>query len=116
MPTLEEVNEVQMSAIWVAFQHGDNANRKKYLPLLEKAARKGDLRASQIAMRKDRTLMMDGEPQIYGTQITKSGDEWSLYDLQNPKTVNKRRAEMGFGPLQDYLKRWKIEFNVVQAE
>jgi hypothetical protein len=116
MPTLEEVNDVQMSAIWVVFQHGDNANRKKYLPLLEKSARNGDLKATQIAMMKDRTMMMDGEPQVYGTQVSKKGDEWVLYELTNPETVNKRRAEMGFEPLQDYLSRWNIEFNVEQAE
>lgn len=116
MPTLEEVDDVQMSAIWVVFQHGDNASRKKYLPLLEKSAKNGDLKATQIAMMKDRTMMMDGEPQVYGTQVTKNGNEWILYDLENPETVNKRRAEMGFQPLQDYLDRWNIEFDIKQAE
>lgn len=116
MPTLDEVDDIQMSAIWVVFQHGDNANRKKYLPLLEQSAKKGDLKATQIAMMKDRTLMMDGEPQVYGTQLTKKGGEWVLYELANPETVNKRRMEMGFGPLQDYLQRWEIEFKVEQEE
>ncbi|TXE14925.1 hypothetical protein ES692_17560 [Psychroserpens burtonensis] len=116
MPTLQEVNDVQMSAIWVVFQHGDNANRKKYLPLLEKSAKSGDLKATQIAMMKDRTMMNDDEPQVYGTQVTKNGNEWVLYELASPETVNKRRAEMGFEPLQDYLKRWNIEFNIKQSE
>ncbi len=116
MPTLKEVNDVQMSAIWVVFQHGDNVNRKKYLPLLEKSAKNGDLKATQIAMMKDRTLMNDGEPQVYGTQVTRNGDKWVLYSLENPETVNKRRAEMGFEPLQDYLKRWDIEFNIKQTK
>jgi hypothetical protein len=116
MPTLEEVNDVQMSAIWAIFQHGDNDNRKKYLPLLEKSAKNGDLKATQIAMMKDRTMMNDGEPQVYGTQVTKNGNEWVLYKLENPETVNKRRAEMGFEPLQDYLKRWDITFDIKQSK
>lgn len=116
IPTLEEVNDVQMSAIWAVFQHGDNENRKKYLPQLEQSAKRGDLKATQIAMMKDRTMMMDGEPQVYGTQVTKSGGEWILYDLINPETVNKRRAEMGFEPLEEYLKRWNIQFNIKQSE
>ncbi|WP_339880898.1 DUF6624 domain-containing protein [uncultured Algoriphagus sp.] len=116
IPTLNEVDEIQMNAIWVVFQHGDNANRKKYLPLLEQSAENGDLKAIQIAMMKDRTLMMDGEPQVYGTQVSKNGNEWVLYELSNPEKVNKRRAEMGFEPLQDYLQRWDIEFNVKQTE
>ena len=116
MPTLGEVDDIQMSAIWVVFQHGDNANRKKYLPLLEQSAKNGDLKATQIAMMKDRTLMMDGEPQVYGTQVSKKGNEWVLYELSNPETVDKRRAEMGFEPLQGYLKLWDIEFNVEQVK
>ena len=62
-----------MSAIWVVFQHGNNAYRKKYLPLLELSAKRGDLKATQIAMMKDRTMMMAGQPQVYGTQVTKCG-------------------------------------------
>ena len=116
MPTLQEVDEVQMTAVWVAFQHGDNADRKKYLPLLERSANGGDLEASQIALMKDRILEDDGEPQVYGSQVIKSGGVWVLYNLEKPETVNKRRAEVGLGPLQDYLQKWNIEFTVEQAE
>jgi len=116
MPTLKEVNDVQMSAIWFAFQHGDNVNRKKYLPLLEESFKNGDLKATHIAMMKDRILMMDGEPQVYGTQVTKNNNEWELYELVNPETVNKRRAEIGFMPIQEYLSKWNIEFNIEQAK
>ncbi|QXP78674.1 MULTISPECIES: DUF6624 domain-containing protein [Winogradskyella] len=116
MPTLEVVSDVQMSAVWVVFQHGDNANRKKYLPLLEKSAKNGDLKASQIALMKDRTMMNDDLPQVYGTQVIQNENEWILYDLANPETVNKRRTEMGLEPLQDYLKRWNIEFDIKQSE
>jgi len=116
MPTLREVDEVQMTAIWAAFQHGDNADRKKYLPLLERSAKNGDLSAAQIALMKDRILKEDGEPQVYGSQVVESGGVWVLYNLEKPETVNKRRAEVGLDPLQDYLRRWNIEFTVEQAE
>lgn len=116
MPTLQDVNNTQMSAIWLTLQHGDNENRKKYLPLLELAAENGDLKLTQIAMMKDRTLMMDGQPQVYGTQVTQRDGQWVLYELSDPETVNKRRAEIGFEPLQDYLKNWDIEFAVEQVK
>lgn len=116
MPSLQEVSDLQMTAIWLVFQHGDNPNRKKYLPLLENAAKNGDLKVTQIAMMTDRTLMMDGEPQVYGTQVSKKGNKWVLYNLANPETVNKRRAQLGFEPLQDYLNHWNIKFNVKQKE
>jgi len=112
MPTLAEVSEIQMSAIWLVFQHSNNANRKKYLPMLKVAAEKGDLSKRQIAMMEDRILMLDGKPQIYGTQILND----SLYTIIEPEKVNKRRAEIGFEPLEDYVSRWGIEFTTLQVE
>lgn len=118
MPTLNEVDQQQMSAIWLVFQHADNYHRKKYLPQLKKSAQNGDLRKSQIALMEDRILMMDGKPQIYGSQISqdRKNGGWKIYDLQNPETVDKRRAEIGMQPLSEYVKQWDIEFKVEQAE
>jgi len=56
---------------------------------------------------KDRMLMDEGKPQIYGSQI-KNG---KLYKLENPETVNERRKEMGLEPIEDYLKYFNIQFN-----
>ena len=116
MPTLDDVNSKQISAIWLVFQHADNQNRKKYLPILEKSANNGDLRKSNIAMMKDRILMIDGEPQIYGTQVVNNGNGWVLYDLKQPESVNERRAEFGFEPIEDYLSNWNIEFKIEQTK
>lgn len=118
MPTLNEVNQEQMSAIWLVFQHADNYHRKKYLPQLKKSTQNGDLRKSQMALMEDRILMMDGKPQIYGSQISEDRENggWKIYDLQNPETVDKRRSEIGMEPLSEYVSRWNIEFNVKQAE
>lgn len=118
MPTLNEINQNQMSAIWLVFQHADNYHRKKYFPLLKISAENGDLRKSQMAIMEDRILMMDGKPQIYGSQIAqdKENGGWKIYDLQNPETVDKRRAEVGLEPLSNYVNRWSIVFNIEQEE
>lgn len=118
MPTTKEITQKQMDAIWLTFQHGDNTNRKKYFSLLKKAADNGDLNKSDMALMEDRILMLDGKPQIYGSQVTKDKETgaWMLYDLQNPETVDKRRAEVGLGTLRENLSRWNIEFNVKQTE
>jgi hypothetical protein len=118
MPTTKEVSKEQINTIWLVLQHGDNANRKKYFPLLKNAAENGDLDKSDIALMEDRILITDGKPQIYGSQVTQNGEtkKWELYELSNPETVNKRRALIGLQPLQDYLKRWDIEFNVEQVK
>ena len=107
MPTLKEVGQKQMDAIWLGLQHTENKYRVKYFPLIEKAVKNGDLSKKQYALMKDRILMDEGKPQIFGSQI-KNG---KLYDLEDPKTVNERRQEMGLEPIEDYLKRFKITFD-----
>jgi hypothetical protein len=118
MPTTKEVSKKQIKAIWLVFQHADNKNRKKYFPLLKKSAENGDLNRSNIALMEDRILMRDGKPQIYGSQISinEETEEWELYTLEKPETVDKRRAEVGLGTLKEYVKKWNIEFNIKQFE
>lgn len=107
MPTLNEVNQEQMDAIWLGLQHTEYKYRIKYFPLIEKAVENGDLSKEQYALMKDRVLMDEGKPQIFGSQI-KNG---KLYDLEEPETVNERRQEMGLEPIEDYLKRFDITFD-----
>lgn len=117
MPTLKDVNSKQMKTIWLVFQHSDYESMKKYFPLLEKSANKGDLKKTYIAMMKDRLLMTNGEPQLYGSQVISDYENgWKLYDLKEPELVNKRRREVGFEPLEDYLMNWDIEFDIEQIE
>jgi hypothetical protein len=118
MPTTKEISKKQMNAIWLVFQHADNTNRKKYFPLLKKSAENGDLSKSSIALMEDRILMIDGKPQIYGSQISENREtkKWELYKLEKPETVDKRRAEVGLGTLKEYVKKWNIEFNIKQFE
>lgn len=107
MPTLKEVTQKHMNAIWLGLQHTDKKNRKKYFPKIEKAVENGDLSKQQYALMKDRVLMDEGKPQIYGSQI-KNG---KLYKLENPESVNERRKKMGMGTIEDYLKKFNIQFN-----
>ncbi len=107
MPSLEEVSRTQMDAIWLALQHTEKKYRKKYFPLIEKAVKNGDLSKQQYALMKDRILMDDGKPQLYGSQI----ENGKLYDLEAPDSVNQRRKEMEMEPLEEYLKNFNIEYN-----
>jgi len=110
MPSLQEVSNKQMNAIWLGLQHTDKKYRKKYFPLIEDAVNAGDLSKQQYALMKDRILMDDGKPQLYGSQI-KNG---KLYKLEAPASVNERRKDMGMEPLEDYLKNFNIEYKLIQ--
>lgn len=107
MPTLKEVTQKHMDAIWLGLQHTDKKNRKKYFPQIEKAVENGDLSKQKYALMKDRILMDEGKPQVYGSQI-KNG---KLYNLENPETVNERRKKMGMETIEDYLNKFNIPFN-----
>ena len=108
IPTSQEVNKQQMNAIWLVLQHTEPKFRKRYFPLIEEAVNNGDLSKQQYALMKDRILMDEGKPQIYGSQI-KNG---KLYKLEAPEKVNERRAEMEMGHIEDYLKSFNIEFKI----
>ena len=114
MPTLQDVDPIHIRAIWAALQHAhDKKHTKKYFPLLKAAMENGDLSKEHFATMKDRLLMHEGKPQIYGTQIK----DRKLYTLDNPESVNSRRASMGMRPIEEYLKdNFNIEFDVVQEK
>lgn len=107
MPTLNEVSKTQMEAIWFALQHTNKKHRKKYFPKIEAAVKNGDLSKEKYALMKDRILMDEGKPQIYGSQI-KNG---KLYKLESPEKVNERRKEMEMGPIEEYLKNFNIKYS-----
>lgn len=107
MPTLNEVSKTQMEAIWLALQHTNKKHRKKYFPKIEAAVKNGDLSKEKYALMKDRILMDEGKPQIYGSQI-KNG---KLYKLESPEKVNERRKEMEMGPIEEYPKNFNIKYS-----
>lgn len=107
MPSLREVSRKQMDAVWLALQHTERKYRKKYFPLIEAAVKRGDLSKQQYALMKDRILMDEGKPQLYGSQI----QDGKLYELEAPDDVNERRKEMDMEPIEEYLKKFNITYN-----
>lgn len=103
-------------AIFLILQHNHTIYQKKYIDPLKAAAERGNIGQSSIAMMEDRILVSDGKPQIYGTQVYRKGGEeaWKLYDIVEPERVNIRRAEVGLGPIEEYLKLYGLEFDVEQ--
>lgn len=112
IPTLNQVNDVQMAGIWAVLQHSNSKYVLKYMPQLEAAANNGDIKWGTIAMMKDRVLMEQGKPQVFGTQILNG----QLYKLKDPEYVNKRRKAIGMDPIEDYLKRWELSFDITQKD
>jgi TonB family protein len=103
------------STLFLVIQHNDTDVQEKYLPLLTQAAEKGELRSGSLAILTDRIKMAHNEPQVYGSQLHETPDGVKLHPIADEANVNKRRAKVGLGPLQQYLKHWKINYQLPVA-
>jgi hypothetical protein len=96
-------SEAAMAAFLV-IQHADLDLQKKYFPLLEAAAREKEASWECVALMMDRILVREGKEQMYGTQLhSMNGSPLAFYPIFDAPNVNKRRAEMGMGTIEEYL-------------
>jgi hypothetical protein len=98
------------AALFLVIQHADLATQQKYLPMMREAAARGDAQRSNLALLEDRVALGEGRKQTYGSQIGTDDSTGKNYvlPLENPDSVDARRAEMGLGPLAEYVNRWGI--------
>jgi hypothetical protein len=119
------VGEPTNEAGFYVIQHSNEIDR--YLPLVEKAAKAGELPFYLYAMMKDRSLMNKNKPQIWGSQaqgisvvnkITgKTEMKFFIWPIEDPARVNERRKEAGFKQtVEENAKRMDIEYKVVTME
>lgn len=87
-------------AIFLIIQHGGKEFMNKYEPVVFEAYKKAKVTPSNYAIFKDRLLMYQDKPQIYGSQ-TMNGYVWPI---ENEENLDARRAEMGLPTMEFYLK------------
>lgn len=103
------------STLFLVIQHADLPFQEKYLPMMREAVEQGNANARSLALLEDRVALRQGKRQLYGSQIGRDQDTGEQYvlPLDDPINVDKRRAEMGLGTLQDYVSRWNITWDPV---
>ena len=85
--------------------------------MMKEAANHGEASWSYLALLIDRVNLGEGKKQIYGSQINQHEDgSFYVMDLLEPEYVNQRRRKVGLGPIEDYVRKWEIEWNVEQKE
>ncbi len=110
----EVVGNQGNSALFLVIQHADIETQEKYLPMMREAVKAGNARSSSLALLEDRVALRKGEKQIYGSQVsrdTESG-EYYVLPLIDPDNVDKRRAEVGLDPIQNYISNWGMTWDV----
>jgi hypothetical protein len=102
--------------LFLVIQHSDQTTQEKYLPTMRVAVKNGKAEGSNLALLEDRVALKQGKRQIYGSQIGRDTETQLYYvsPLEDPDNVDKRRAEVGLGPLADYVNYWQIKWDVEQ--
>lgn len=93
-------------AAWLIVQHavGMPALQRRCVALLWAAAERGEAPAWQAAYLEDRVRRFEGRPQRWGTQIEiDDAGRAAPPELEEPDTVDERRAALGLEPLAERL-------------
>ena len=116
-PSASEVTEYAAAGASLIINHTSYELRSKYFPMLEESFEKGEAQPLRYAKMRDRLLVEEGKKQLYGTQWKFEKSERVPQPIEAPEHVDKRRAEIGLGPLSTYLKqRFDIDWQVAQKE
>lgn len=103
----------QSSVAFFVVQHADLAAQEKYLPLFEAAAKKGELDRHLLPLMIDRIRTAKGQPQLYGTQLReRKNGSVQIYPIEDEANVDVRRKAAGLPPLNTYLKKWQINYQL----
>jgi hypothetical protein len=102
------------STLFLVIQHADIETQIMYLPMMREAVKNKKARGSSLAMLEDRVAMRQGNPQIYGSQISRDPETGEHYvaELIDPENVNTRRASVGLPPIESYVQHWGLTWDV----
>lgn len=122
-PTKEMIGEQGNLIICNVIQHSKNEVRIKYLPMMRQAVIDKKLAPRFLVRAADRIATERGDLQIYGGQMKyyPETDSFNLWPVYDPVNIDKRRAEIGLGPIAIFLKtrfnfEWNLEEQIARSE
>jgi hypothetical protein len=96
-PTIPKVGADASRAAWLLVQHAPSLEFMEQCLELMETLPNGEVSPANVAYLKDRVLMMNGKPQIYGTQFQGSGKDMHVYSIEDAEHVDERRSSVGLG-------------------
>jgi hypothetical protein len=94
--------EAASEAAFLIVQHGSLDLWQRFVPVLEPLVASGEIDGLQYALMYDRLALREGRPQRYGSQMICVEGRYVTGHLEDPDSVDVRRAAMEMGPLADY--------------
>ena len=106
-PSKELVGVTASSGAFLIAQHAavDLDFMKEVFSHIEADYRKQKASPSQYALMYDRIEMLEGRPQRFGTQFSKTSSGCRPWKIEEPEKVDEYRAQMGLDNLAVYAKR-----------
>jgi hypothetical protein len=103
-PTAELAGADGAEAAWLIVQHaiGLPEFQRRCLERLQEAAATGAIPAWQPAMLLDRIRILEGKPQVYGTQFDWNAEgEMEAFPIEDAARIEERRAAVGLPSFTD---------------
>jgi hypothetical protein len=110
----DKIGAAGNQTLFLVIQHSETAIQQKYLPMMREAVKNKNAKGSSLALLEDRVALREGRKQIYGSQLSTDNATGitTLSPLEDPDHVDERRASVGLQPLADYIKKWKLVWDV----
>jgi hypothetical protein len=109
----DEVGGRASLALFLVIQHSNLETQQTWAPAMRAAVQQGKAKPENLALLEDRILTEQGKPQIYGSQVhTDVKGNPSFFPILDEANVNKRRATVGLGPLEEYARYFGIDYHL----
>ncbi|MEO5642231.1 MAG: DUF6624 domain-containing protein [Bacteroidia bacterium] len=111
-PKISEVGQLGSVTAFLIIQHSTLQLQLKYLPVIKSLCEAEEASWQSYAYMYDRVQTGLERPQLYGSQLKFNPEtkKYELFPIEDEKNVNKRRAELGMQPLEDYLEHNGIKY------
>ena len=116
-PTISSVGATASQAAWLLVQHADHdiEFQKRCLALMQNLP-EGEINPANIAYLEDRILVNQGLPQRYGTQFQGEGHSFGPHPIEDERSLDTRRADVGLEPFAVYKTTMLEQYNPKKHE
>jgi hypothetical protein len=106
------------ATIALVLQHSSLNTQQKYLPMMRAAVKNKKADAEDLAILEDMVLIRQGKMQSYGTYLVgiMQPRKYYMAPMEDPANVDKRRATLGLGTLDEYVRNWGFRWNLKNYE
>lgn len=104
---------------FLIIQHATDSAMATFYEVIIGAGKNGDLRMKDVAQFQDHVLMINKQPQEYGTQIwidfkedKSTGEQYDsvyLWPVRDHTQLNEKRLSVGLDSLESHLRRYGID-------